>query len=789
MSGVKSRPQTVKEAERHQRDLRNLKNRLQNLQERREVELDPEKRRALDVEIQATELDIAGEDNIQEDFAAWLVGKGKTEDHARTPWERTPLNHNPEVVQYLQQFHDARWKFIFQLNEVLFAVRRGDANIGQLFNYYRFFIRGKLDADDINSIDFLKFYRELGPGNAPYYEDDFIEPNSVALIDNWWLHWQKVPLGVAESYARDRTSIRSQLVQTERLLKSVDRGLTHYDSVDDVRRDERELREKLEETTKRYFYNLGKEIEKADLPPELALRVRADATRQFVRLRETKIAAVKEFADMRVQQADIANTRTRLQQMLANMPDPQTMGRPQKMAHKAMKNQGLLLDAQQKVLDSKLRRLKEKWQDTVPELAELDLEFMHPIGDEDRKRFARLADQIDTASEFSKNPLKFDKLPEVLLPEKQQRKLKRARKNVDNWKALVDADPSNQNKIDLLSEELELNRREQALLFTEDDTNDAKRDEMKRRIQSLQPMVVEEDMQGMHDVVLKDTVRAFYDDLVENPSQFEDFFDNVRPYLMEQAARSFNKAGDFPSGGESVDRRQIEEMLHEIRDAGNWGQTVEAVRKFEDAMLSEAAELADLAQEKRDSARTATSEFETENLMQQYQGYLKERERIMNLSSNVQVHISNVKSKMMAAARDRIEQLKREATVIFDNDSLTVRERIWQITAHKNEAVRIWQVMKTERDFEMPPAPPAEAEEQGPPPEVQQKQQDLRQQMSLQGTHPSASALPGGLGTGQSFLVRSPGGSPEPKKKKQPKPIIENLPPDIMPVEKNPDEN
>ena len=79
---------------------------------------------------------------MEEDFQSWLLGKGRTEDHMRTPWGRTPLTHNPEVIQYCKQFTDKRQEFLDELTKIWLNVEGGDPSLKDLFMYYRFSCAG-----------------------------------------------------------------------------------------------------------------------------------------------------------------------------------------------------------------------------------------------------------------------------------------------------------------------------------------------------------------------------------------------------------------------------------------------------------------------------------------------------------------------------------------------------------------------------------------------------------------------------------------------------------------------
>lgn len=120
----------------------------------------------------ASDLD---EIQMEEDFQAWLLGKGRTEDHMRTPWGRTPLTHNEDVVRYCKQFTDKRQEFFDELTKIWLNIESGNPSIKDLFMYYRFFVRGKLDPDSMDDLDYMSFWREMT--SKTWAQDNQKNPN------------------------------------------------------------------------------------------------------------------------------------------------------------------------------------------------------------------------------------------------------------------------------------------------------------------------------------------------------------------------------------------------------------------------------------------------------------------------------------------------------------------------------------------------------------------------------------------------------------------------------------
>ena len=139
--------------------------------------------------LQALNLAEDEEDDVDDHFNAWLVGKGRDIDHARTPWKRTPLLHNVGVIEHLKMFTDDRWNFIEELNGVWWDVQQGDASVDVLFNYYRFFVRGNLDPESLDNVDYMKFFREMKEGIPEKLKPDtrFVQQGTIDTLNNWAL--------------------------------------------------------------------------------------------------------------------------------------------------------------------------------------------------------------------------------------------------------------------------------------------------------------------------------------------------------------------------------------------------------------------------------------------------------------------------------------------------------------------------------------------------------------------------------------------------------------------------
>jgi hypothetical protein len=78
----------------------------------------------------------------EEDFSKWLIGRGKEEDHMKTPWYRCPLTHLPSVREYIKTKLEMRKEFMKQIQEL--EIKQPD-NIMDAWNYYKFIVNGDKD--------------------------------------------------------------------------------------------------------------------------------------------------------------------------------------------------------------------------------------------------------------------------------------------------------------------------------------------------------------------------------------------------------------------------------------------------------------------------------------------------------------------------------------------------------------------------------------------------------------------------------------------------------------------
>jgi hypothetical protein len=267
--------------------------------------------------------------NFDQDFAKWLLGKGRAQDHARTPWKRTPLTYNDNVVKYLKLYTDSKWKYINQLNDVFQECDTGgtyDTSIKVFFQYYRFFVRGQLDPDDMSSFNFLPFFDEL-----LWAENDELklvpadlkeQLNSYSMKSHMVGGGGIVEFGFLEGAAAQASKLRSQLTQSEQLL-------THLLKPETAKKRRKEIEEQLErflEETGDAEYDLGQldPVVASDALVHLAQNV-SIAKRRRVResIKRAKLEkSVETLKELNLRREKIADD---LQELFKDNPDSKAL--------------------------------------------------------------------------------------------------------------------------------------------------------------------------------------------------------------------------------------------------------------------------------------------------------------------------------------------------------------------------------------------------------------------------------------------------------------------------------
>ena len=75
----------------------------------------------------------------ERDFNMWLLGRGREEDHAKTPWQRTPLITLPGVKELLTPHIAERYDIMKYLEKL---VASGPTDVNTARQYYKYIIRG-----------------------------------------------------------------------------------------------------------------------------------------------------------------------------------------------------------------------------------------------------------------------------------------------------------------------------------------------------------------------------------------------------------------------------------------------------------------------------------------------------------------------------------------------------------------------------------------------------------------------------------------------------------------------
>lgn len=107
------------------------------------------------------------------DFWSWLLGRGRPEDHAKTPWGRQTMTGDNEVATYVEMFVKKQHEFKVKL-KLLGA--RAPVGIKQSFLYFKYIVRGESLNGFLKDWDvFCSEFDEarsvaMGP-KRQYYED------------------------------------------------------------------------------------------------------------------------------------------------------------------------------------------------------------------------------------------------------------------------------------------------------------------------------------------------------------------------------------------------------------------------------------------------------------------------------------------------------------------------------------------------------------------------------------------------------------------------------------------
>jgi len=93
------------------------------------------------------------------DFWAWLLGRGRPEDVANTPWKTQPLTDDPEVRAYVDLFVDKNVDYHTALQKL--SMRR-PIGISECYLYYKYLVRDGKKEGTVFDVEFLKDWVEFG---------------------------------------------------------------------------------------------------------------------------------------------------------------------------------------------------------------------------------------------------------------------------------------------------------------------------------------------------------------------------------------------------------------------------------------------------------------------------------------------------------------------------------------------------------------------------------------------------------------------------------------------------
>lgn len=109
------------------------------------------------------------------DFQMWLLGKGRVEDHQKTPWYKKRC-YDPECEYYLSTMLDAKYGFLRELNILLIKGKMNALKgINEFYMYFKYIVRGEWDK--IEAADFMHDWNRL------MMKVDYLKPRQHGLLD------------------------------------------------------------------------------------------------------------------------------------------------------------------------------------------------------------------------------------------------------------------------------------------------------------------------------------------------------------------------------------------------------------------------------------------------------------------------------------------------------------------------------------------------------------------------------------------------------------------------------
>ena len=185
---------------------------------------DPKQKAALEfklVETQTGELKGIIHQEFLRDFWAWMLGRGKEEDHKKTPWYRQSLANDDEVSAYCDAFVTKMHEYRVQLARLKMRMPLG---IKQIYLFFKYIVRGE-ELDNTAFLDDWKifqqeFYKGRELGNEERNKDP-LPANPLYFNGEHGAH-EMAPYGDARKMIADEREKKEQSAN-DKLLEAPDR--------------------------------------------------------------------------------------------------------------------------------------------------------------------------------------------------------------------------------------------------------------------------------------------------------------------------------------------------------------------------------------------------------------------------------------------------------------------------------------------------------------------------------------------------------------------------------------
>ena len=157
-----------------------------------------------------------------QDFDKWLIGRGREEDHARTPWQRTPLTTLPGVRDYLEPKITQHYDYMKFLEKLQMSK---PINLQQARLYYKYIVRGGEDGllESLNEwslvqmdeLDKIRLGKEtVDKLNAYIFKKDPIKAEWDSLASDFtdYIQIEYAANEVHKNYLRRRFSSKQEIL-------------------------------------------------------------------------------------------------------------------------------------------------------------------------------------------------------------------------------------------------------------------------------------------------------------------------------------------------------------------------------------------------------------------------------------------------------------------------------------------------------------------------------------------------------------------------------------------------